>query len=157
MSGAVAGLIGSVKAASGPTNIVNNGSATSSSDLANYYGAVRNIAIFNTTPASWSVLYDLGSEQSAFEFLKSSSLTVGTAYSLSFWARNGFTGQTISVSLNVGNTNSIINVTPTITGWTYYKIENVTCTVSRTLDLIITANDLFYLDDIWVIAGPTAY
>ena len=156
MSGAVAGLIGSVKSASGPTNIVTNGSATTT-DATNYFGVLRNLVIFNTTPASWSVPYDIGADAAAFEFLKSSSLTVGTAYSLSFWARNGTPFQTISLSFNVGNTNSTTSITPTTTGWTYYKIENLTCTVNRTLDLLITANDLFYLDDIWVIAGPTAY
>lgn len=141
-----------------PTNYVTNGSATSSTDFANWYGTARTTSTYNTSPASWVAVYDAGNDWYQAEFYKASALTISTYYSLSFWAKSIVPGTVINASILAGSNSSNINITPSTSTWTYYKIENIQCIGSAQLDVVWNApSNAYYIDDVWVVSGPTAY
>jgi hypothetical protein len=154
MSGVIAGLIGSVKAAATVTNIVNNGSATSSSDLANWYGTSRDTNVYKTSPASWLNGLD-GDDNPIVEFYNTNLLTVGTSYSLSFWVKPAG-AMTLNIVFYCGTNFGTNTVTPTIGIWNYYKIENIQCLVNKTIDVMLVGSNNFNIDDMWVVSGATA-
>lgn len=78
--------------------------------------------------------------------------TVGQKYSISFWYK--------------GNASTLIvfgSVTPIAGGGTYayYKVENLTATAGGTLAFSsgnsMDSPDVWYIDDVWLVAGATAY
>jgi hypothetical protein len=141
-----------------PTNFVNNGSATSSTDLTNWYGVARTTSTYLSSPASWVATYDAGNDWYQAEFYKASALTISTYYSLSFWAKSIVPGTVINASILAGSNSSNINITPSTSTWTYYKIENIQCIGSAQLDVVWNApSNAYYIDDVWVVSGPTAY
>lgn len=140
-----------------PTNYVTNGSATTTS-LGDWYGVARTTSTFYSSPASWAATYDVGNDWYLAEFYKTTALTVSTYYSLSFWAKSIVPGTVINASISVGSNSSNINITPSTSTWTYYKIENIQCIGSATLDVVWNApGNAYYIDDVWVVSGPTAY
>jgi hypothetical protein len=157
MSGAVAGLIGSVKkaAAGAPTNIVLNGSATTTSTT-NYYLGSRSTSAFKTTPASWLATFDGGTELLVVEYF-APALTVGTRYSVSVWVKNNSFAQDVTLSATFGSTVINLTQTPTTSAWMNYKIENALCATNSSLDIFVYATDAnFYVDDITCVEGATA-
>jgi len=154
MSGVFAGLIGSVKAAAVvPTNLVLNGSATTTSTT-NWTAASRNTSIFKTTPASWMSVNYPSTETQAVEYFNANMLTVGTRYSLSFWARAIYPGFPITVTFYTGS-GSTITINPSTTAFEYFKIENQLCTATNGGIFIDSLAD-FYIDDVAIVAGSTA-
>jgi len=157
MSGAVAGLVGSVKAAAvAPTNLVLNGSATTTSTT-NYVLGSRSTSAFRTTPASWLAGFDGGSELYVVEYYATSVLTVGSRYSVSIWAKNNAVSQDVVLQAYFGSNLLSLTQTPTTSAWINYKIENALCSGNGNLDIFVYATDSnFYVDDITCVAGPTA-
>jgi hypothetical protein len=140
-----------------PTNYVTNGSATTTL-FTDWYGAARTTSTFYSSPASWAATYDVGNDWYQTEFYKATALTVSTYYSLSFWAKSIVPGTVINASILAGSNSSNINITPSTSTWTYYKIENIQCIGSATLDVVWNApGNAYYIDDVWVVSGPTAY
>jgi hypothetical protein len=154
VSGAVAGLVGSVKAAAAaPTNLVLNGSATTTSTT-NWTAGSRNTSIFKTTPASWlSVNYE-PTETQAVEYFDPNMLTVGTRYSLSFWARAIYPNYPLSVTFYTGSGSGTL-IYPSTTTFEYFKIENQLCTATNG-GIFIDSLANFYIDDVAIVAGATA-
>jgi hypothetical protein len=157
--GAVAGLIGSVKAASGPTNLFINGSATTATPISFINGEYqRNTTYFKTTPAAWQQ-NDQGNGP-ALTYFAASTLTIGNTYSISWWSRsdplNAPSLNTFAPLSFVGGTGTL-TFTPTGT-FTYYKLEGMTANSTNAyLKWSNPNNDSTIIDDIWLIAGPTAY
>jgi hypothetical protein len=157
MSGAVAGLIGNLKAVNAPTNLVLNGSATTTS-LTNYDWAVRNTSIYKTAPASWKSDFDNGPEQQAFSYTGVNALTVGTRYSASLYVRNTLL-QNIYLSVSFGTNVATLTQMPTISGFMKFTLENFLCQTNGTLQIYAFgdfASQDFYVDDVIVIQGATA-
>jgi len=157
MSGAVAGLISSLKAVIAPTNLVLNGSATTTS-LTNYDWAVRSTTIYKTTPASWKSDFDTGPEQQAFSYTGAGALTVGTRYSASLFVKNTVL-QNVYLSVSFGTNVATLTQMPTVSAWTKYTIENVLCQTNGTLQIYAFgdfAAQEFYVDDVTVVQGATA-
>jgi len=160
MSGVVAGVIGSVKAvATGPTNIVVNGSATTATPV-KWLGLAysRNTTYYKTTPASWQ-MNDVGNGPE-LTYFAATSLTIGQQYSMSWWSRNdplnSATTTTFSPLSFTGGTGTF-SYTPTTT-FTYYKVEGMTANATSVyFQWYSSGNDSTIIDDIWLIAGATAY
>jgi GTPase len=57
----------------------------------------------------------------------------------------------------VGSTIQPIIITPPTSAWVYYKIENVICATNTTVQLDASGPYQFYIDNIWLVAGATAY
>ena len=155
MSGAVASLVGSVMAAAAaPTNLVLNGSATTT-DTTGWSDGNRTTSTFKSAPACWESVFNPDAELYLLRFNKSNTLTVGSKYSLSFWAKSNIVQQDINVYFGCGNSNSFLTASPTTAAFSYYKIENITCTSNQTLSVYFD-NALCFVDDVAVIAGATA-
>jgi hypothetical protein len=156
MSGVFAGLIASVRAAAVvPTNLVLNPSATTTSTT-NWTAGERFTSIFKTTPASWLSTYYDSSETNAVEYFNASWLTVGTAYSLSFWARNDIAGNNVLVRFYSGTNSEVISITPSASTFQYFKIENILCTGTPSGGFFIDSPGFFFIDDVAIVAGATA-
>jgi hypothetical protein len=161
MSGVVAGLIGSVKAAAaGVVNLVTNGSFTTT-DLTNWgyigTGTERTTSVYKTSPASLAA-DSFGENDPTVSFYKTNTLTVGSTYSLSFWLRTPTNLNSFTYSFDCGTTN-VTTTTPLIspsTSWLYYKVENVVCAGNGTLSFMIYSGTNFQIDDVYVVAGATA-
>lgn len=176
MAGVFAGLIGSVKAVvSGAlTNLFpNNGFESSTpNNIGSSYGAYRDtqagVARTGTGYAAsgqltFPILDDNG-DQIGTEYSYSGisftipgfSFTVGQKYSASFWIK--CPGGKDSTTLRFFGSTLAITIPAT---WTYYKLENVTATTTYTVfslsDTAITPQNQFYVDDVWLVAGATAY
>jgi hypothetical protein len=154
--GAVAGLIGSVKAASGPINLVDNPSFTSVSITGWTGSAVSRVTSkFKTTPAGLFV--DNPDTNANATYTKTNALTIGQAYSLSFWLGGVGNTQGAVITFYAGTASKTLTIpVRDDTAWTYYKIENVVCTGNRTLVIQFDQDYNWYLDDVSVIAGTTA-
>ena len=157
MSGAVAGLIGSVKAAAAsPTNLVLNPSFTTDLTGWNISGYIfRDTTVYNTAPASLNVYFS--EEYGVYaEYSRGNILTVGQRYSVSFWLRTT-TSDSFVIVLS-GGVSSEIAVTGS-TSWQNIKFENVLVN-SVNLNLAIYSSlaltPYFNIDDVSVVAGPTA-
>jgi hypothetical protein len=158
MTGVLAGVIGSVKkAASGPTNIMVNGSATSATNPFFGGSGFRNTTYFKTTPASWQ-MNDVGNGPE-LTYFAATGLTIGQTYSMSWWSRNdpvngseAVTFSPLSFSGGTGTT----SYTPGAT-FTYYKLENMTATSVGVYFQFTGSNFNSLFDDIWIVAGATAF
>lgn len=143
------------KATFAPVNLVLNPSATTTSTT-NWTAASRNTSIFKTTPASWLSVYYDSSETQAVEYFDANMLTVGTAYSLSFWARRAIAGNNVTVRFYSGNSTEVTVITPSASTFQYFKIENILCTGATSGGFFIDSPSDFYIDDVAIVAGPTA-
>jgi hypothetical protein len=156
MSGVFAGLVASVKAAAVvPTNLVLNPSATTTSTT-NWYNGSRYTSIFKTTPASWLSTYYDSSETQVVEYFDANMLTVGTAYSLSFWARREFTANNVTVRFYSGGNTEVEVIAPSTSTFQYFKIENILCTSTPSGGFFIDSPSGFFIDDVAIVAGATA-
>ena len=158
MSGAVAGLIGSVKAASAtPTNLVTNPSFTVNTvDWASDDGNLtRDTTIFRSAPAS--LAYSGNDASPATYYYKTNLLTIGQRYSLSIWVRSIYDQGFFTITLQAGTT--FLSITPTVSAsssFTNYKIEDVLCTGNTTLQVYSVSESPAYIDDVSVVQGATA-
>jgi hypothetical protein len=149
-----------VPASTTPVNLIVNGSATTATPVPNGIGGgyTRNTTYFKTTPASWQ-MNDVGNGPE-LTFYAASTLTNGATYSLSWWAKKDPVNTTSAVSffpLSFSGGTGSTTFTPTAT-WTYYKIEGMTATgTAMWFQWLSGGNDLTLFDDIWLVAGPTAY
>ena len=158
MTGVVAGLIGSLKSATGGVvNLIINGSATTATPVG-WLGLAyfRNTTYFRTTPASWQ-MNDVGSGPE-LTYFKTAVLTVGSKYSISWWSRsdpsNGPDAVTFVASSFSGGTGTF-SYTPSAT-WTYYKVEGMTATITSLNFQWYAASYSALFDDINLVAGNTA-
>jgi hypothetical protein len=160
MSGAVQGLIGSLKSASGvtPTNIITNGSFTV--NLNNWVtesNLSRNTVNFRSAPAS-GFTYTTDEYFAEVTYIQSSGLTAGQAYSFSAWIRNPDTSQVFYIYLQLGS-NVYTTSTATLgisTGWQQIKFENKLANGAGMFFNVQGEGGSFYIDDVSLIAGPTA-
>lgn len=161
MSGVVAGLIGSVKsgAAPAPENLVENPSFTLDSLTgwqSQFFGTVvRDTSSFRTAPAC--LQYDSGDGNANARYQRAGVLTIGQPYSLSLWIKTINT-QSFTITLNAGLTTQVFT-TPTQSDtapWTNYKIENITCTGSTNLTILVESDYFAVIDDVSVVLGSTA-
>lgn len=159
MSGVVAGLIGSVKAApSGPVNLVLNPSFTDNS-TAGWSGSgdvyrARQTALFRTAPAG---LQFFGIEDLPnVSYSRGGVLTVGQSYSLSLYIYALGT-QSYTINFTVGSTLATLT-TPSKTPntWHNFKIENVTCVGYSDFSIQINCDYDTFVDDVSVVQGATA-
>jgi hypothetical protein len=159
MSGVVAGLIGSVKAAAAAVvNLVTNGSFTTT-DLTNWSGTniYRYTSFFRTTPACLGS-DSLGESDPYLSYFQTNALTVGSRYSLSLWIQSRANPEAFTITFNCGTTTSTVTTAslgPANTYY-YYKIENVLCAGNGTLEISIPSTTSIEIDDVWVVAGATA-
>lgn len=159
MSGVVAGLIGSVKAAAAtPTNLVLNPSFTDDSTAGwsavgdNYFS--RRTTTFRTAPASLS--YDNSDGEPTVSYTRESVLTVGQRYSLSLYLLN-VNGQSYTIKLYAGTTVTTLTTSSTTPNtWVNFKIENVLCAGNTTLQVEVSCVAFGFIDDISVVQGATA-
>ena len=161
MSGAVAGLIASVKAGSAPapTNLVANPSFTTNINGWEGSGNIsRDTVIFRSAPASLNTFFD-GENIPYAQYGQASALTVGQRYSLSFWIRNTEASKTFTVQFGASQTTRVI---PASSSWQNVKFENVLATSSG-MGIIIYTTDgsypylgSFNIDDVSVVLGATA-
>lgn len=159
MSGVVAGLIGSVKAAAvTPTNLVLNPSFTDES-IAGWSGSgdvyrFRTTSLFRTAPAS---LQFFGVEDLPnVSYSRGSVLTVGQTYSLSLYLY-AFGTQSYTIKLYAGTTVTTLTTSlTTANNWHNFKIENVACVGNTNLRVEINCDYEAWLDDISVVQGATA-
>jgi len=157
MSGVVAGLIASVKSgAAAVVNLVTNGSFTIN-DITGWTGdsvsRITSAGYYRTTPAG--LVVDNPDTDANANYTKANALTIGQAYSLSFWV-GGPNSQTNAVTFYAGTASKFAAVDMPSSGWTYYKIENVVCTGNTTLSIQFNAPYAWTIDDISVVAGATA-
>ena len=158
MSGAVAGLIGSLKAGSAPapTNIVTNPSLTTA--LTGWEGAgnsSRDTVIFRSAPASLNTYYD-GDNIPYAQYGQASAFTVGQRYSLSFWIRNQ-AARTFTIDFASSSTTTA--TIPSSSSWQYLKFENVLATSTFMFITIYSPGGNltdFNIDDVSVVLGATA-
>jgi len=142
------------KATIAPVNLVLNPSATTTSTT-NYAAVSRTTSVFKTAPASWFSLYYEPSETQVIEYSDGNMLTLGTRYSLSFWARRQF-DEPILVQFYTGSTAGSININPSTTAFEYFKIENQLCSSRTSGGFFMSSYADFYIDDIAIVEGPTA-
>jgi hypothetical protein len=162
VSGVVAGLIGSVKAASGgglPVNIVTNPSFTVNlSGWESFGNSSRDTANFKSTPASLFTFYDAENDIFPYAIYQQSlALMIGQRYSLSFWIKNEFIARTFRIDF-AGSSTTTATV-PALSSWQYLKFENVLAS-STTLNIGIYGSTNgqveFNIDDVSVVLGATA-
>jgi hypothetical protein len=169
MTGSFAGLVGSVKkaASSGLTNLFANSSFETASPSNVVYGSR---VTGNANTGSYSVMsgydsiteiYDPETSILMYTYYNNNHLivqsptavlTIGQRYSISFWYKGAastatFCGSTLAVSGG---------------SFVYYKIENVIATTTSATLTCSSGNsmdspDVWYVDDVWVVAGATAY
>lgn len=159
MSGAVAGLIGSVKAAvASPTNLVVNPSFTTNITGWDSNGnSSRDTSVFRSAPASLDTYFD--GENIPFASSSVGGLSAGQRYSLSFWIRNTEASKTFTVQFGASQGARVI---PASSSWQNVKFENVLATTSSMGISIYTTDGSypylgsFNIDDVSVVAGPTA-
>ena len=159
MSGAVAGLIGSVKSGSAPapTNVITNGAFTVNSNGWYSINGYRDTSVFRSSPASFAT-YGTDEDLADAEYTQSGALTVGSSYSLAFWVRTGT--QAFNVTLQLGSATYGLT-TPTLSSsssWQYVKLENKLCVGNTNLRFYVYGgNGIAYnLDDVSVVQGATA-
>jgi hypothetical protein len=159
MSGAVQGLIGSLKAVSfvPPVgNIVTNPSLTT--DLTGWEGAgnnSRDTVVFRSSPASLNTYFD-GDNIPYAVYSQGTGLVVGQKYSLSFWIKNT-SARTFNIYL--GSSTITTSTIPASSSWQYLKYENVTATSSSlSITVFSTSGDMtdFNIDDVEVVYGAIA-
>ena len=158
MSGVVAGLIGSVKAAAAtPTNLVTNPSFTV--NTVDWYSddstLTRDTTIFRSAPAS--LAYSGNDASPATYYYKTNLLTIGQSYSLSIWVRSIYDQGFFNITLQTGTGFTTLSTTVSASSsFTNYKIENVLCTGNTNLQVFIASESPAYIDDISVVQGATA-
>jgi hypothetical protein len=157
MTGVLAGVIGSVKkAATGPTNLFINGSATTATPNS-FLASFRNTTTFKTTPAAWQ-MNDVGNGPE-LTYFAATGLTIGQTYSISWWCRSDPLNGADSVNfspLSFSGGTGTTSFTPTTT-FTYYKLENLTATSVSVYFQWWSNNFSHVFDDIWLVAGATAF
>jgi hypothetical protein len=149
-------------AVSGPVNLVSNPSFTST-DLTGWESSLnksRDIVDFKTAPASLksSLYYD---DAPFLKYQKSSILTPGQRYSLSFWFKGGYPYEPIEYYLTAifGGTYAFSSplLAPNI--WHNIKVENILCGPTTSFEFQIGASTSDWdlrIDDVSVVLGPTA-
>jgi hypothetical protein len=154
-----------VAVATGGTSLVNlilNGSANTATPVPNNIsgGYYRSTVYYKTAPASWQEA-DIGNNPELSFYQPSANLVSGQKYSLSWWARtdplgNPTTMHTVYLGSFTGGTGSL-TFTPTST-WTYYKIDGLTSNFTGAAYFIFQSggNDSAVIDDVTLVAGPTA-
>ena len=159
MSGVVAGLIGSVKAApSGPVNLVLNPSFTADSidgwSGSGNVGLARQTALFRTAPAG---LQFFGIEDLPnVTYYRGEGPTVGQSYSLSLYLYSLGT-QSYTIIFSAGSNNTTLTTgAKTPNTWHNVKIENVTCEGYSAFSIQINCDYDTYVDDVSVVQGATA-
>jgi hypothetical protein len=137
-------------------NLVDNPSFTSAS-IAGWTGdsvsRITSAGYYRTAPAG--LVVDNPDTDANANYTKTNALTIGQAYSLSFWV-GGPNSQTNAVTFYAGTASKSVAATTSGSGWTYYKIENVVCAGNTTLSIQFNAPFLWTIDDISVVAGVTA-
>jgi len=160
MSGSVASLIASVKSgSSGPTNIFINGSATTATPIG-WLGSAysRNTSYFKTTPASWQ-MNDISGDGPELTYFQATGLTIGSKYSISWWSRNDPLNGSDPVTftpLSLSGGTGTFSYTPSGT-FTYYKVEGMTASATSVYVQWYASSYSALVDDIWLVAGNTAY
>ena len=158
MSGAVAGLIASVKTSTAPSgNLVLNPSFDT--DISPWqYSITRDIVTYRSAPASGKVIYDVGAELAITQYTSNGSLTIGQNYSASVWVRNNLGAQDFTLQLICGAVGKSTTVSlPISSSWVNIKVENVTCATNTNLNLLIYGDFYDYnIDDVSVVTGATA-
>jgi len=155
VSGVVAGLVGSVKAA--PANLFPDPSFESGTLNAGWSGLFQNTSVTPRTGTRslqvyYTFDYDTGDFASGGSF-SSTLLTVGLKYSFSIWVKR--VAGTISVA-TFGETKTVTQFSP-IDGYNQLKWENVTAASTTFSVAIDTANlTTFYVDDLALVQGATA-
>jgi hypothetical protein len=162
MSGAVAGLIGSLKAAAvaAPTNIITNPSFTVNLNGWTSYGTeARETAVFRSAPACYSTGFseDFGA---IAEYTQAGALTVGSSYSLSLWIRNAVGAQTFNIQMTLGTSTTFFSSASysQSTSWQYIKFENQLCAGNSNFSFNIYGGNGngFEIDDVSLVLGATA-
>jgi len=159
MSGIVAGLIASMKSgSSGPTNIFINGSATTTTPVG-WLGLAyfRNTTYFKTSPASWQ-MNDVGNGPE-LTYFQTTGLTIGSQYSISWWSRNDPANGSDAVTfvpLSLSGGTGTFSYTPSGT-FTYYKVGGMIATATSIYVQWYASSYSALIDDIWLVAGATAY
>jgi len=145
------------KATFTPVNLVLNPSATTTSTT-NWTSASRTTSIFKTTPASWMPSFYEPTDTMVVEYYDTNMLTSGTRYSLSFWARNATSasGFPLTMRFYAGGNSQQITITPSVSTFEYFKIENLLCGVATNGGFFIDSAGDFYIDDVAIVAGATA-
>jgi hypothetical protein len=176
MSPIMSGIVASARAVvSGAlTNLFPNNSFESGTpnNIGSSYGAYRDTqAGVARTGTGYALsgqqtfpIFDDNGDQIGTEYASSGmslttpgfSFTVGQKYSISFWIK--CPGGKDPTTLRFFGSTLLITIPAT---WTYYKLENVTATTTFTVfsfsDNATTPQNPFYVDDVWVVAGATAF
>jgi hypothetical protein len=158
MVGIAQGLIGSIKTASAPAgDLVLNGSFTVNVNGWDY-DVSRSTAVYNSSPASMFVSYLYGEDAPFTSYSRTGVLTIGQAYSLSLWLKNGNSVGSITVLLRCGTASKQTVLSHTASGpWVNIKVENVVCAGNTNMTISIASDgELFYVDDVVAVAGTTA-
>jgi hypothetical protein len=158
MVGCAQGLIGSIKTASAPpSDLVLNGSFTV--DVSGWSGDVSgDTAVFRSSPASMFVSYLYGEDAPLTGYSRTAVLTIGQAYSLSLWLKNGNSVGSLTVVLQCGTATKQTVLSYTASGpWVNIKVENVVCAGNTNMTISIASNgEVFNVDDVSVVLGATA-
>ena len=161
MSGAVAGLIASVKSGSAPepTNLVLNPSFTTNivGWTDGYGNAERNTSFFRSAPASLYSYFD-GDNLPLATYNRSSAVSLSEAYSFSAWILNSAT-RNFRIELTLGGIYYFTDVSvPASASWQYIKLENKVAgaTGNLVVSVLPFIEDSFYIDDVSLVLGATA-
>jgi len=143
---------------SGPTNLVTNGSFTTTNLSEFYradmgYGSARDTSYYRTAPASL-ICTSYIEDDPTFAWYKATGIA-GQKYSFSGWVSSAEAFGAI-MQITTGSTTTNFTLNYSGGGWQYWKFENLTFTGTGGLGISFAATPAFYVDDVWVVNSATA-